>query len=86
KRSGPSSKNKVGPKPKKFKSKTRSKRKSQKKGGCRLRLRGRGKSSTQLTEKWTQTSERTILSWLISSDVVSVNEVIQYREPKDDAV
>ncbi|KAL9236463.1 hypothetical protein vseg_011131 [Gypsophila vaccaria] len=80
-----SGKNKVGPKPKKFKSKGRKKRKSQK-GGCRLRLRGLGKSGTPLSERWTLLSERTILSWLISTGAVSVNEVIQYRDSKNDDV
>ncbi|KAH9625714.1 hypothetical protein KSS87_007910 [Heliosperma pusillum] len=85
KRSFRSGKNKVGPKPRKFKSKSLKKRKS-KKGSCRLRLRGLGKGGNHLTDRWTLTSERTILSWLISTGAVSINEAIQYRDPKDDTV
>ncbi|XP_074311147.1 increased DNA methylation 1 [Silene latifolia] len=85
KRSFRSGKDKVGPKPRKFKSKSLKKRKS-KKGSCRLRLRGIGKGGKHLTDRWTLTSERTILSWLISTGAVSINEAIQYRDPKGDTV
>ncbi|MCI35133.1 RING/FYVE/PHD zinc finger protein, partial [Trifolium medium] len=30
--------------------------------------------------------ERTLLSWLIENGVISLNDVIQYRNPKDNSV
>ncbi|PON98417.1 Methyltransferase [Trema orientale] len=36
--------------------------------------------------KWYSVGVRTVLSWLISTGVISLNDVIQYRNPKDDAV
>jgi len=37
-------------------------------------------------EKWPTFASRTVLSWLIHSGVVSLNEVIQYQNLKDDSV
>ncbi|XP_062096968.1 increased DNA methylation 1 [Humulus lupulus] len=36
--------------------------------------------------KWYSVGVRTVLSWLIGTGVISLNDVIQYRNPKDDAV
>ncbi|KAA8523984.1 hypothetical protein F0562_010585 [Nyssa sinensis] len=68
------------------KSKALRKRKSQK-GSCRLLPRSVGKGGKHfMNGKWYNFGVRTVLSWLIDSGVVSLNEVIQYRDPKDDAV
>uniref|UniRef100_A0A5B7BAL2 Uncharacterized protein n=1 Tax=Davidia involucrata TaxID=16924 RepID=A0A5B7BAL2_DAVIN len=68
------------------KSKALRKRKSQK-GSCRLLPRSVGKGGKHFMDgKWSDFGVRTVLSWLIDSGVVSLNEVIQYRNPKDDAV
>lgn len=62
------------------------KRKSQK-SSCKLLLRSLNRGGKHLMEgKWSLISQRTILSWLIHSGVVSLNEVIQYRNPKADTV
>ncbi|EYU21498.1 hypothetical protein MIMGU_mgv11b023546mg [Erythranthe guttata] len=37
-------------------------------------------------KNWPSTRARTILSWLIHSGVVSLNEVIQFQNPEDNAV
>lgn len=36
--------------------------------------------------KWYSVGVRTVLSWLIGTGVISLNDVIQYRNPKDDTV
>ncbi|KAJ8532333.1 hypothetical protein K7X08_012256 [Anisodus acutangulus] len=62
------------------------KRKSQK-SGCKLLLRSLNKGGKHFTDaKWPTFASRTVLSWLIHSGVVSLNEVIQYRNLKDDSV
>ncbi|XP_016581144.2 increased DNA methylation 1 isoform X1 [Capsicum annuum] len=62
------------------------KRKSQK-SGCKLLLRGLNKGGKHFTEaKWPTFAPRTVLSWLIHSGIVYLNEVIQYRNLKDDSV
>ncbi|XP_010675407.2 increased DNA methylation 1 [Beta vulgaris subsp. vulgaris] len=77
--------NDCGPLPGKFKVKSPKKRKTQK-GSCRLLLRSLGKGGKHFTERWALIGERTILAWLISAGSILVNEAIQYRDPKDDAV
>ncbi|CAN4104231.1 unnamed protein product [Withania somnifera] len=63
------------------------KRKRSQKSGCKLLLRSLNKGGKHLTEaKWPTYASRTVLSWLIHSGVVSLNEVIQYRNLKDDSV
>ncbi|KAL3503135.1 hypothetical protein ACH5RR_037584 [Cinchona calisaya] len=62
------------------------KRKS-KKSNCKLLLRSLNRGGKHLMEgKWSLFSQRTLLSWLIHSGVVSLNEVVQYRNPKADIV
>ncbi|MCD9643543.1 hypothetical protein HAX54_031126 [Datura stramonium] len=62
------------------------KRKSQK-SGCKLLLRSLNKGGKHFADaKWPTFASRTVLSWLIHSGVVSLNEVIQYRNLKDDSV
>ncbi|XAR68282.1 Histone acetyltransferase [Bertholletia excelsa] len=61
------------------------KRKSQK-GSCRLLPRSLGKGGKHIEGKWSIFGCRTVLSWLIASCAVSINEVIQYRNPKDGSV
>lgn len=68
------------------KSKPLRKRKTPK-GSCKLLPRSLKKGAKHIMEgKWSAVGSRTVLSWLIHSGVVSVNEVIQYRNLKDDAV
>ncbi|XP_047315237.1 increased DNA methylation 1-like [Impatiens glandulifera] len=67
------------------KSKSLKKRKGNK-GSCRLLLRSIGKNGKYTEEKWYMFSTRTILSWLIGSRIVSLNDVVQYRDPKDGGV
>ncbi|GFS31499.1 acyl-CoA N-acyltransferase with RING/FYVE/PHD-type zinc finger protein [Actinidia rufa] len=55
-------------------------------GSCRLLPRSMGKGGKHMEGKWFIFGVRTVLSWLIESGVVSFNEVIQYRNSKDDAV
>ncbi|XP_057465606.1 increased DNA methylation 1-like isoform X1 [Actinidia eriantha] len=69
---------------KSFKSVLR-KRKSQK-GSCRLLPRRLAKGGKHIEGKWSIFGVRTVLSWLIDAGVISLNEVIQYRNPKNDAV
>ncbi|XP_059662711.1 increased DNA methylation 1 [Cornus florida] len=74
------------PKMNAYKSKSLRKRKSQK-GSCRLLPRSLGKGGNHfINGKWPAFGVRTVLSWLIDSGVVTPNEVIHYRNPKDDAV
>ncbi|KAK6154285.1 hypothetical protein DH2020_008533 [Rehmannia glutinosa] len=57
------------------------------KGSCRLLPRSLKKGEKHIMEgNWYAVGSRTVLSWLIHSGVVSLNEVIQYRNLKDDAV
>ncbi|KAI3466054.1 hypothetical protein Pfo_022717 [Paulownia fortunei] len=57
------------------------------KGSCRLLPRSLKKGAKHIMEgNWSAVGSRTVLSWLIHSGVVSLNEVIQYRNLKDDAV
>ncbi|GFP78655.1 hypothetical protein PHJA_000009100 [Phtheirospermum japonicum] len=57
------------------------------KGSCRLLPRSLKKGAKHIKEgNWYAVGSRTVLSWLIHSGVVSLNEVIQYRDIKDDAV
>ncbi|KAL3508753.1 hypothetical protein ACH5RR_028154 [Cinchona calisaya] len=66
------------------KTKNLRKQKSQK-GSCKLLLRSVNRGGKHLMEgKWSLFNQRTILSWLIHSGVLSLNEVIQYRNPKAD--
>ncbi|KAL6999604.1 hypothetical protein U1Q18_000762 [Sarracenia purpurea var. burkii] len=67
------------------KSKATRRRKSQK-SSCRLLPRSLGKGGKHMEEKWSIFGVRTVLSWLIDSGVVSLNDVIQFRSPKDDSV
>ncbi|EOY13226.1 Acyl-CoA N-acyltransferase with RING/FYVE/PHD-type zinc finger protein, putative isoform 1 [Theobroma cacao] len=58
-----------------------------KKGRCKLLPRGTGKGGKHITEiKLYNIGSRTVLSWLILAGVISLNDVIQYRNPKDDAI
>lgn len=62
------------------------KRRSQK-GSCRLLPRRLNKSGKPCVEgKWSFFGTRTVLYWLINSGVISLIEVVQYRNPKDDAL
>ncbi|XP_009775403.1 increased DNA methylation 1 [Nicotiana sylvestris] len=71
---------------KRGKTKPLRRRKSQK-SGCKLLLRSLNKGGKHFIEaKWPTFASRTVLSWLIHSGVVSPNEVIQYRNLKDDSV
>lgn len=68
------------------KSRALRKYKSQK-GSCRLLARSLNKSGQHYMEgRWSGLGVRTVLSWLINSGVICVNDVIQYRNPKNDAV
>ncbi|KAA8526770.1 hypothetical protein F0562_009001 [Nyssa sinensis] len=74
------------PKTNSYRSKALRKRKSQK-GSYRLLPRSLAKGGKHFMDgKWYAYGVRTVFSWLIHSGVVSLNEVIQYRNPKDDAV
>ncbi|XVF78768.1 hypothetical protein PTKIN_Ptkin14bG0162700 [Pterospermum kingtungense] len=58
-----------------------------KKGRCKLLPRGTGKGGMHNTEiKMYNIGSRTVLSWLILAGSVALNDVIQYRNPKDDAI
>ncbi|KAJ7948732.1 increased DNA methylation 1 [Quillaja saponaria] len=62
------------------------KRKS-KKGRCRLLPRSLGNGGKHFKDgKLHFMGARTVLSWLIDTGVISINDVIQYRNSKDDAV
>ncbi|XP_031266863.1 increased DNA methylation 1 isoform X2 [Pistacia vera] len=57
------------------------------KGSCRLLPRTPGKGGKLFKNvMWFMEGTRTILSWMIAAGVISLNDVIQYRNPKDDAV
>ncbi|KAK9070772.1 hypothetical protein SSX86_011174 [Deinandra increscens subsp. villosa] len=49
------------------------------KGSCRLLPR-------RVEDNWSGFNVRTVLSWLIDFGTIHVNEVIQYRNPRDDSV
>lgn len=63
------------------KSKYRKKLKNRK-GSCKLLLRSLGKGGKRFIDE----RLRTVLSWLINAGVVSLDDVIVYRNPKDGAV
>jgi hypothetical protein len=69
-------------------SKLRSRRKlKSQKSRCRLLPRNLGSGGKHFKDgKWHSAGERTVLSWLIDAGVISLNDVIQYRNPKDDSV
>ncbi|OVA13273.1 GNAT domain [Macleaya cordata] len=57
------------------------------KGSCKLLLRSPGKGGKHYTEgRWSSSGARTVLCWLIHAGVISVNDVVQYRNPKGDTV
>ncbi|XP_040987978.1 increased DNA methylation 1 isoform X1 [Juglans microcarpa x Juglans regia] len=68
------------------KSRALRKLKSQK-GCCRLLPRSMGSGGKQFADgKSYSAGSRTVLSWLIDAGVISLNDVIQYRNSKDDSV
>ncbi|KAJ7981810.1 Acyl-CoA N-acyltransferase with RING/FYVE/PHD-type zinc finger protein, putative isoform 1 [Quillaja saponaria] len=68
------------------KSKALIKRKSQK-GCCRLLPRSLSNGGKHFKHgKLCFMGVRTVLSWLIDASVISINDVVQYRNTKDDAV
>lgn len=77
--------NACGPEPRKFKFKSLKKRKTQK-GSCRLLLRNLGKGGKHVIDRWTIVGKRTVLDWLISVGAILINETVQYRDSKVDAV
>ncbi|KAD6794498.1 hypothetical protein E3N88_05394 [Mikania micrantha] len=57
------------------------------KRSCRLRPRSLTKGGKHHVEgRWSGLGVRTILSWLIDFGIIKLNEVIQYRNPRDDLV
>lgn len=67
-------------------SKSLRKRKSHK-GSCKLLPQRVNRGGKHFIEgKWSIISRRTVLSWLIHSGVLSLNEVIQYRNLNDETV
>ncbi|XP_017252991.1 increased DNA methylation 1 isoform X1 [Daucus carota subsp. sativus] len=67
-------------------SKSFKKRKNQK-GSCRLLPRSFNRSGVHYKEgNCLPLGSRTVLSWLINSGNISLNEVVQYRNTKDDTV
>ncbi|XP_015577926.2 increased DNA methylation 1 [Ricinus communis] len=73
-------------KKKAFKSRAKTRTKSQK-GSCRLLLRNLSKVGKHCNDgKWSIMGPRTVLSWLIDIEAISLNDVIQYRNPTDDTV
>ncbi|XP_052178219.1 increased DNA methylation 1 [Diospyros lotus] len=70
----------------KMKSRRTVRRRKSQKGSCRLLPRSLGKGGKHMEGKWSLFSVRTVLSWLINSRVISLNEIIQYRNLKDDTV
>lgn len=57
------------------------------KGGCRLLPQTMVKGGELIKNgMWFMEGTRTVLSWLIVAGIISLNDVIQYRNPKDDAV
>lgn len=74
-----------GSKSKSWKSRARRKMKSQK-GHCKLLPRNLGKGGKHIKDGKYYLGARTVLSWLIENGIISLNDVIQYRNPKDNAV
>ncbi|KAF7822642.1 increased DNA methylation 1 isoform X1 [Senna tora] len=73
-------------KSKSSKSKTWRKLKNQK-GHCRLLPRNLGNAGKRIKDgKRYYLGPRTVLSWLIDNGIISLNDVIQYRNLKDNAV
>ncbi|XP_043701394.1 increased DNA methylation 1-like [Telopea speciosissima] len=66
-------------------SKSLRKLKSQR-SSCKLLPRSPGKGGKHMDGKLLSMGKRTVLSWLLDAGVVSVNDVVQYRRQKDDAV
>ncbi|KAH9778926.1 Increased DNA methylation 1 [Citrus sinensis] len=57
------------------------------KGGCRLLPQTMVKGGELIKNgMWFMEGTRTVLSWLIIAGIIALNDVIQYRNPKDDAV
>lgn len=81
-------KNQTFKSPKKTVRKSKSKRKQKShKGRCKLLPRSINRVGKHLMGgKWSIVGKRTVLSWLIHLGAVSLDEVIQYRNPKDDMV
>ncbi|KAL4580409.1 hypothetical protein LXL04_016600 [Taraxacum kok-saghyz] len=74
------------PKSKRQKSK-KGKKYRNRKGSCRLLPRGSDKNHQLEQNRFTFTNRvRTVLSWLIDSGVIHLNEVIQYKDPRDKSV
>ncbi|KAI5333054.1 Hypothetical predicted protein [Prunus dulcis] len=68
------------------KSRAHRKGKSQK-SRCKLLPRSLGSGGKHFKDgKWYSAGVRTVLSWLIDAGVISLDDVIQYRNPKDGAV
>lgn len=56
-------------------------------GHCKLLPRSLGSGGKHFKDgKWYSAGVRTVLSWLIDAGVISLDDVIQYRNPKDDGV
>ncbi|XP_028763841.1 increased DNA methylation 1 isoform X2 [Neltuma alba] len=73
-------------KSKSYKSRAQRKLKRQK-GHCRLLPRNPGNGGKRVREvKRCYLGARTVLSWLIDNGILSINDVIQYRNLKDNAV
>ncbi|GAV64061.1 PHD domain-containing protein [Cephalotus follicularis] len=69
-----------------WRSKAQKQLKSQK-GTCRLLPRSLNKGGQHFSDnKLSRIGDRTVMSWLIITGVISLNDVIQYRNPKDDTV
>ncbi|KAK6946642.1 Zinc finger, PHD-finger [Dillenia turbinata] len=67
--------------------KSKGQRNLKQKGRCRLLPRSLGKGGKNFVDgKAYFSGVRTVLSWLVVSGFVSLNEVIQYRNPKTDMV
>ncbi|KAL8087856.1 hypothetical protein AgCh_037846 [Apium graveolens] len=76
------------PKARKFSCRTKSfKKYKNQKGSYRVLSRSFSRSGMHHMEaKCSPSGSRTVLSWLINSGIISLNEVIQYRNTKDDTV
>ncbi|KAK4782378.1 hypothetical protein SAY86_016480 [Trapa natans] len=71
---------------KEYKSRSKRMRKS-KNRGCRLLPHQVGKGrKLSAEEKWSVVGARSVLSWLISSGVISYDDVFQYRDPNNNTV
>ncbi|CAL9132510.1 unnamed protein product [Musa acuminata var. zebrina] len=56
------------------------------KGGCKLLLRTPGKGGLSKDGKGINLGARTVLCWLIDRGVLSLKDVLQYRNPKNNAL